>query len=683
MSSRRIARIALLAALLCLAGCGGIPGLKLDFSGSDHVSDAALEAAARRELTEYQQHPADATLADAAYSMEQALQQQGFAHAHVDFRMLPPVGSLQHASFHITEGPRVYLGSLHFPGAHHFSEDKLRGAMQAAGIGYFQLQKPPYRETDLERAAESIESLYLLDGYYRVKIDPAVVTFNASGATAYAVMPISEGRYYTISTVAYDFDLSDSGMSRKDFALVLAQQDLTGQAYYARLPSFTQSRIQSWLADHGHLNGEVTSRVQINDVTGSVVVSFTIVAGPVFVMRHLIISGNQHTRASFITKSIGLTPGKPISQDSVDAGLLALSRSGAFTTVRWKPMPVTDQGQDRPTDVEVTVLEAKAKTVDFEAGYGSYEELRAGIRYQDRNLFGAGRYLEIHPTVSMKGYAIAGRVRDNYLLGHTNTLELSSSYMYRKQPTYNLYLIQATLSIEHRFNRMLSMRGGYTYEVEKATDNQAPILGIDGSSYIPAPRLFDTIRYDRRDSPVDPTRGFLGTAGIAYSSKYLGSELDFLEYTGSATQFFPLSAKAVLGLNATYDTRQLLDAAETLPVQERLFLGGENSVRSYREMMLSPADDTGALIGGLTAAMANAELRLQVAGSVYIAFFYDIGEVSTYTWRLDGTVGQAIGTGFRYQLPVGPVRFDLAYNPQRSPWTTHGYMGQVAVGFSF
>jgi outer membrane protein insertion porin family len=363
--------------------------------------------------------------------------------------------------------------------------------------------------------------------------------------------------------------------------------------------------------------------------------------------------------------------------------MLNLTRSGAFTSVRWHPESSEGSGVVRPTTVEVAVSEAKARTVDFEVGYGSYEELRGGIRYQDRNLFGAGRYLEIHPTASLKGYGADSRLRDNFLLGRTNTLELNASYLYRKLPTYNLYLIESTISLEHRFGHRLSMRGGYTYESEKATDDQAPILGVDGSSYIPAPRIFDGLRYDDRDSPVEPTTGTLASVALAYSSRVVGSELDFIEYNGSLAHFFPLSQRVVFGLDGRYDTRELRNSAETLPVQERLFLGGENSVRSFREMMLSPTDANGVLVGGLTAAMATAELRFQLAGDVWLGAFYDIGEVNTFTWRLDGTVGQAIGAGVRYQLPVGPVRLDLAYNPKRSPLTTHGYMGQVAVGFSF
>ena len=59
---------------------------QIEFSGNEAVSRRDLVAAARRELRSYAEHgrrPADA--ADAAYSMELLLREQGFAHGVVVF----------------------------------------------------------------------------------------------------------------------------------------------------------------------------------------------------------------------------------------------------------------------------------------------------------------------------------------------------------------------------------------------------------------------------------------------------------------------------------------------------------------------------------------------------------------------------------------------------------------------
>ncbi|MHC4818338.1 MAG: BamA/TamA family outer membrane protein, partial [Planctomycetota bacterium] len=115
---------------------------------------------------------------------------------------------------------------------------------------------------------------------------------------------------------------------------------------------------------------------------------------------------------------------------------------------------------------------------------------------------------------------------------------------------------------------------------------------------------------------------------------------------------------------------------------ERLFLGGANDVRSFYRSELGPSVG-GEPLGGLTALHASIELRQGVWREFYGALFYDIGWLSPTSFSVNVPPGQALGIGFRYYLPVGPVRLDIAYNPDRlfaasSRWAFH-----LAVGFSF
>jgi outer membrane protein assembly factor BamA len=412
-------------------------------------------------------------------------------------------------------------------------------------------------------------------------------------------------------------------------------------------------------------------------------VTFVVVPGPCYLLHGVQAHGLDRTKAGFVRHRIGGTEGQPINEDRVDEGIRTLSRSGAFSSVRWEKKPLTDSGDTRPADVDLTVTEAKARTLDFELGYGSYEQLRGGIRYRDRNLFGQGRYWEVHPTASMKSVGADTHVRDDYLAGKNNVADVSFGYLFRIEPTFYRSMYTGTVSLEHRFDPQWTTKGGYTYQTTRATHVEAPIPGAEFSGYVQSPRVFDGVRFDSRDSPVEPTRGMLGSANLAWSSPYVGSQLNFIEYAVAAAYFQRVSSRAVLGFDGRYTTRQVLDDTGTLPVQERLFLGGENSVRSFRQDQLSPRDAQGNAIGGLTAAMATAEARLQVQGRLWTTLFYDIGEVDEQAWHLDGTVGQAIGTGLRYQLPVGPLRLDLAYNPERKFIDPGAYLGVFAVGFSF
>jgi outer membrane translocation and assembly module TamA len=80
---------------------------------------------------------------------------------------------------------------------------------------------------------------------------------------------------------------------------------------------------------------------------------------------------------------------------------------------------------------------------------------------------------------------------------------------------------------------------------------------------------------------------------------------------------------------------------------------------------------------------ATAELSVRIAGSFYGAGFYDAGIVSLQPRSLDGGVGQAVGVGLRYHLPVGPIRLDFGYNPGDQLGAAQRWALHFAIGFSY
>ena len=149
-----------------------------------------------------------------------------------------------------------------------------------------------------------------------------------------------------------------------------------------------------------------------------------------------------------------------------------------------------------------------------------------------------------------------------------------------------------------------------------------------------------------------------------------------------------------------------------IPQQERLYAGGANTVRGYRQNELGPVvylpdtlqvclnpqgqcikpaegsspdtvyfsslsepDRVTLPVGGNTVAVANLELRMPspfFPERLQIAFFADAGQVWTRgasgAEQSFGSIKITPGIGFRVGSPVGPIRLDIGYNPyQRQP----------------
>lgn len=215
---------------------------------------------------------------------------------------------------------------------------------------------------------------------------------------------------------------------------------------------------------------------------------------------------------------------------------------------------------------------------------------------------------------------------------------------------------------------------------------------------------------NRLNSITNPTNGTVARLDLRHASPVVGSNKDasFNRATFDATSYSEamggilvarLRAGTVLGsrLDITGSS-----APTFIPLQERLYAGGPNSVRGFRQNEMGPAiyiprgfsitpipgDDTlqywranpdsvgdrTVPTGGDNVIVANAELRLRSPAYpelVQYALFVDAGQV----WNR-GRAGTGVnfadirvtpGVGLRLFTPVGPLRIDVGYNPYRRP----------------
>jgi outer membrane protein insertion porin family len=96
--------------------------------------------------------------------------------------------------------------------------------------------------------------------------------------------------------------------------------------------------------------------------------------------------------------------------------------------------------------------------------------------------------------------------------------------------------------------------------------------------------------------------------------------------------------------------------SKDLPIFEKLFLGGEYTIRGYDIRMIGPSDPvTGLVLGGNKLLLFNVEQSFHIGGPVRLILFYDAGQVrdfgQPFSWREDVT--QVI-------RPPGPLLYDPA-----------------------
>ena len=132
---------------------------------------------------------------------------------------------------------------------------------------------------------------------------------------------------------------------------------------------------------------------------------------------------------------------------------------------------------------------------------------------------------------------------------------------------------------------------------------------------------------------------------------------------------------------------QGLGEATEIPLPERFFSGGSFSHRGFPNNQAGPRDDvTGFPLGGNALLMNSLELRFPLIGdNLGGVLFHDAGNVYSsfkaisirYSQKQNPRdfdyMAQAIGLGFRYRTPIGPLRVDFGYSPNAARFS--GFAG--------
>jgi outer membrane protein insertion porin family len=220
-----------------------------------------------------------------------------------------------------------------------------------------------------------------------------------------------------------------------------------------------------------------------------------------------------------------------------------------------------------------------------------------------------------------------------------------------------------------------------------------------------------------RYNPGDPTRGEYLTAEYNVSLPFLGANIGFHKFQASYYRFYTVpylknttfAGRAVLGLANVFSNGNRFSASQfpglegILPISERFFAGGSNTLRGFdfesagpRIVIMPqgtfrnsrgeivPIDPFTVPFGGNALAIVNLEARIPLSDSVRAVPFYDGGNVfrrvkdifkspdvpanDVVSQNLRSVWSHTLGLGLRLKTPIGGelgVDYGFLLNPPR------------------
>ena len=624
-------------------------------------------------------------------------------HGHLKVSVRYKIESGDRLRLEIDEGAIMTLGTVNFDGNVHEPTDKLFDfAVGPTRQRYSKLQKNlPFVEADMREGADLVHRLYLSEGFLDAVVDKPTFTTRSETNQVDVTIAIHEGRQYFFGNVSF------TGKTIYDAETLRGQiKDLLEQPYTDARVADIPRRLQSWFKTRGYYDVKVEATADpTNAKSARIPVQVAIAPGPVYHFGEVLVSGLTRLHPSYIKKRFTKLQGQTYSPEILDEKFRALMRTGLFNLLKIEPTPIADEDL---LLLHITAEEAKSKQLGFSAGYGTFEGLIGGIEFRERDLFGTGRPIIFSIEVSQRSYKGEIFYEDPYLFDTEFDLKTRVGALTFDFDGYSKFEIGGRFELSRKLTKQYEVAAIFNsrhVEVTSAAIN-SKFLGPT-SYFIDTVGLTQTL--DFRESPLVAPRGFVFNNTIELATVGIGSDIELIRSTVRAGYYFPFGPKTLtpgvvedkrgtalqrwfqqsgVAVGARAGIVHSLnntgpDEPTTLPIDERFFNGGGTTVRSFGERTLGPLDRHGNPLGGEFSTVFNAEYTFPIFGELQGALFADAGNLLPTSEQpgLDN-MRYALGGGLRYKLPIGPIRLDYGWNPDRHPGEDFGAF-HFSFGFAF
>ncbi len=558
--------------------------------------------------------------------------------------------------FHIFEGGKITVSSVSFTGI----------TVPAGSLeDFLVLRKGALYNPDLiDTDRSNLQDFYASLGYLDAQVPAPAVT--RAGPDKMAITyHITQGMKYVIGQV----DVSGgapvpAAQIRADLRLkpgdIYNEIDITNARY----------RLLELYNDRGYAECKVSIKRDFSGKNGMVKLTYVIEPGQKFFFGKNLVVGNYQTKLEAIERELLHKQGDPFSQKVLLKERQKLYELGVFRSVDVSELPA----YNATFDTVYRVTESKPGSVDIGAGYGEYEHYRGFVGFSYNNLFGMARTGSINLAVSSIEKRAVLSYFEPWFLGRqlpfraTALVESRSQLNYdTRQVSYKLIRYTGSAGVEKRFKPYLKGQFDYEFSLVRTYDIvPGVVLSREDVGTLAISAIRPSIEYDTRDNPFDPRSGVLAGATFKLASAAFFSQTDFLKAVVRAARYQALTSSLVLAADARVGLAEGLDGTTELPIVERFFLGGRDSVRGYTQDALGPKAPDGTPVGGNAFFVANLEFRQAITKDLGIVPFLDAGNV----WP---TIGQiraldirfSTGLGLRFKTPVGPLRLDYGIKLSR------------------
>ncbi len=679
----------------------------LNIQAGPKVSITAVGAKIKRRTLQanvpvYEEHTVDRDLlAEGARNLRDWLQSQGFFEADVEFKQQAVRNGKEEIDYLINTGRRHRFVHLEIFGNKYFTTSAIRERLFLEPRS-LQFRHGRYSEAFVRRDQETISNLYRSNGFHDVSVTATPIDdFNGKTGDIAVTIKIVEGRQWFVSK------LEVTGNRQLDLKSIVPTLGSSEDQPYSE---FNVAADRDTILAHYFENGFSAASFEWSFRQGSkpnlVELRYAISEGKRQFVRQVLASGLHTTTPGLVYRSFLLNPGDPLSPVRMADTQRRLYDLGIFAQVN---MAIQDPDGDTERKYVLYDME-EARRYSITGGFGA-EIAQIGGSQAATSLDNPGGAAGFSPRVSLDvsrinflglGRTLSFRSRlstfqkrglvdylSPRLLNHQN-LDLSFTALYDDSHDVRTFASkreEGSVTLTQRLSKPTTLFYRFTYRnVSAGSLKIDPLLIPLLAQSVRVGIISGNLIQDRRDDPTDAHKGIYNTLDLGLASKAFGGQTSFFRVLARDATYHRIGKKMVLAREITFGFAPAFaipksaDPNDPIPLPERFFGGGGNTMRGFPDNQAGPRDaKTGFPLGGSAEFFNNVELRFPLIGdNVGGVLFHDMGNVfdklSKMSLRFNqknitdfNYTVQAAGFGIRYRTPIGPVRVDLGYsiNPPR------------------
>lgn len=585
-------------------------------------------------------------------TLKELLAEKGKPNAQVEDQVEEISATTIAINFVINEGQRVRITKIDFEGNEVFSDGKLRRAMklvkQSSLFTIFS-SKDIYDKRKLDEDLQRVRLFMGEKGYIRPQIgEPMIENVGQIGLPIPIIgrrgegiaikVPITEGKRYKFGKITVE----GNSLFNED-AIIAVTGMKTGEVASAKvIREGVFERLRKLYGRSGYIQAVTDLNQSFNETDDTVDFTIVIDEGKSFRIHRIEFQGNTITRDTVLRREILVSEGDVYNQELFDFSRLRLNQLGYFEEIKEEDAQFQTDQRNGEVDIILKVKEKGRQQISFTGGVSGVGGNFIGITYSTNNLFGYGESLSLEVQAGNRQKNFTFSFNEPYLRGRPISAGFSvfksslkffsgglnsdffnnassagllndsnfDSALFTRDTTGFSVSLSAPLSLFTKkfakYSRFTRIGLSYSFSSSKVSDPPAnrdtdpnnDVFVSFRQPDITTSSITPSLVYNTLNASIDPTAGQSLTASLNFSG--LGGDVKLIAPVVEYKYFTPLVKREkpqVLGMRLLIEhiasfgdspATNSLSFVGGIPIFNRFFLGGEDTLRGYNVRSISP-----------------------------------------------------------------------------------------------